>query len=47
MFKYIIVLLSFSISLFATTEGNPDLTYTWIGFTTLIIFVSGCNFGMK
>jgi Na+/H+ antiporter NhaD/arsenite permease-like protein len=47
MFKVLMTLLLGSISLFAastTTEANPDITMTWVGFATLIIFVIGYYF---
>ena len=47
MFKVLMALLLVSISLFAsatTTEVNPDITMTWLGFATLTIFVIGYYF---
>ena len=47
MFKVLMTLLLVSISLFAsatTTEANPDITMTWLGFATLFIFVIGYYF---
>lgn len=44
MFKYLISIIAFSVSLFANEVENPDLTYTWVGFATLIIFVIGYYF---
>ena len=47
MFKVLMALLLGSISLFAsatTTEANPDITMTWVGFATLFIFVIGYYF---
>ena len=47
MFKVLMALLLGSISLFAaatTTEANPDITMTWVGFATLIIFAIGYYF---
>ena len=46
MFKVLMALLLVSISLFAsatTTEVNPDIIMTWLGFATLTIFVIGCS----
>ena len=44
MFKYLISIVSFSICLFANEFENPNLTYTWVGFATLIIFIVGYYF---
>lgn len=48
MLKLILTLLFSSLSLFASsatnTESLPDLTFTWIGFATLIIFIIGYYF---
>lgn len=47
MFKVLITLLLGSLSLFAssaTTGELPNLTMTWVGFATLIIFVIGYYF---
>lgn len=47
MLKVIITLLLGSLSLFAnsvTIGENPDLTMTWVGFTTLLIFIIGYYF---
>lgn len=47
MFKVIMTLLLGSLSLFAnsvTTGENPDLTMTWVGFATLLIFIIGYYF---
>lgn len=44
MFKVLMALFLGSISLFAsatTTEANPDITMTWVGFATLLIFLIG------
>lgn len=44
MTKILIALLLGSLSLFAsttTTEAIPDITMTWVGFTTLFIFLVG------
>jgi Na+/H+ antiporter NhaD/arsenite permease-like protein len=44
MFKVLMALFLGSISLFAsatTTEANPDITMTWVGFATLFIFLIG------
>ena len=47
MLKVIITLLLGSLSLFAnsvTIGENPDLTMTWAGFATLLIFIIGYYF---
>ena len=47
MFKVIMTLLLGSLSLFAnsvTIGENPDLTMTWVGFATLLIFIIGYYF---
>ena len=47
MFKVIVTLLLGSLSLFASSvnsDGIPDLTMTWVGFATLLIFVVGYYF---
>ena len=47
MLKVIITLLLGSLSLFAnsvTIGENPDLTMTWVGFATLLIFIIGYYF---
>ena len=44
MFKYLISILSFSVCLFANEFENPDLTYTWVGISTLVIFIIGYYF---
>ena len=47
MFKVIMTLLLGSLSLFAnsvTIGENPDLTMTWAGFATLLIFIIGYYF---
>ena len=47
MFKVIMTLLLGSLSLFAnsvTIGENPDLTMTWTGFATLLIFIIGYYF---
>lgn len=47
MFKVIVTLLLGSLSLFASSvnsDGIPDLTMTWVGFSTLLIFVVGYYF---
>ena len=47
MFKVIITLLLGTLSLFASSASNveiPNLTMTWVGFATIIIFVIGYYF---
>lgn len=44
MFKYIITIIGLSASLLANELGNPNLTYTWIGVATLLIFIIGYFF---
>ena len=44
MFKYLISFSMFSITLFANENQIPDLTSTWVGFATLIIFIIGYYF---
>ena len=44
MFKYIITIIGLSVSLLANELGNPNLTYTWIGVATLLIFIIGYFF---
>lgn len=47
MFKVLMALFLSSLSLFAasaSTEVIPDITMTWVGFATLIIFVIGYYF---
>jgi len=44
MFKYLITFLGLSITLFANENQIPDLTSTWVGFATLIIFIIGYYF---
>lgn len=47
MFKVIVTLLLGSLSLFASSvnsDGIPDLTMTWVGFATFLIFVVGYYF---
>jgi len=44
MFKYLISILGFSICLFANEFENPDLTGTWVGYATVVIFVIGYYF---
>lgn len=49
MMKFILSMFVFASSLFAAgggvaTGGNPDLTFTWIGILSLIIFVVGYYF---
>ena len=44
MFKYLFSIIGFSVCLFANEFENPNLTYTWVGFATVIIFVVGYYF---
>jgi len=44
VFKYIITIIGLSASLLANELGNPNLTYTWIGVATLLIFIIGYFF---
>lgn len=44
MFRYIITIIGLSVSLLANELGNPNLTYTWIGVATLLIFIIGYFF---
>lgn len=47
MFKIFICLFLSTLSLFASTstsEINPDITMTWVGFATLFIFIVGYYF---
>lgn len=44
MFKYFITIIALTISLFANEFENPNLTYTWIGVATLLIFIIGYYF---
>ena len=47
MLKVIMTLLLGSLSLFASSASTteiPDLTMTWVGFATLLIFVVGYYF---
>ena len=44
MFKVLMILFLGSLSLFASTDSSvtiPDITMTWVGFTTLFIFIIG------
>jgi len=44
VFRYIITIIGLSVSLLANELGNPNLTYTWIGVATLLIFIIGYFF---
>lgn len=44
MFRYFIILTFSSIYLFANELENLDLTYSWLGFTVLFIFIIGYYF---
>ena len=44
MFKYLLSIIGLSVCLFANEEGIPDLTNTWVGVATLIIFIIGYYF---
>ena len=47
MLKVIITLLIGTLSLFASSDSTveiPNLTMTWVGFATLIIFIIGYYF---
>jgi len=44
MLKYLLSVVGLSVSLFASEIENPNLTYTWVGIGTLIIFVIGYYF---
>jgi Na+/H+ antiporter NhaD/arsenite permease-like protein len=44
MLKCLIFIVGFSLNLFASESVNPNLTMTWIGITTLLIFIVGYYF---
>jgi len=44
MFKYFVLTVIFSLNVFASESENPDLTFTWIGWATLFIFIIGYYF---